>query len=410
MSERVTERSLESWRRISTISWALIGILVLITAGLWVLGRVAGALTPFLIALIVVFVLSRPVKRLEVAGLSRSFAVVVCYLIAALAVTVFGLFVIPPVAGEFRDFSRDFPRYYDAAFGIWDQIETEYLAIELPEWITDAGEAARQSIISWLTGASRNLAQVAISLGGQVLGFFINIFLALALAFFVLRDLPTLKSEILALPGPGRREESFELAAEVTDVVEGFIRGQSIIAVIVGVMTALGLWVLGVPYALLIGLIAGVANLIPYLGPFVGGAIAAISAAFVSPQLVLWTIVYIVVIQQLESTFLQPRIMSDQVHLHPVLVILSLLVGATLFGLVGMLFAVPVAGVAKVMFVHYYEKWTSSSISHEHGALFRKPKRRGAMRDDECVAVDEDDDRGADGQSDDGTPCDPDTP
>jgi alanyl-tRNA synthetase len=212
-----------------------------------------------------------------------------------------------------------------------------------------------------------------------VIGFLINVFLALALAFFVLRDLPTLKSEILALPGPERREESFALAAEVTDVVEGFIRGQGIIAIIVGTLTALGLWVLGVPYALLIGLIAGITNLIPYLGPLVGGAIAAISAAFVSPQLVFWTIVYIVVIQQLESTFLQPRIMSDQVHLHPVLVILSLLVGATLFGLVGMLFAVPIAGVAKVMFVHYFEKWTASSISHEQGALFRKPKRRGVV-------------------------------
>jgi predicted PurR-regulated permease PerM len=407
--DRVTERRIESWRRISTIAWALIGVFALVAAGLWLLSRIAGALTPFVISLIVVFILRRPVKRFEAMGLSRSLSVVVCYLIAALALTVFGLFVIPAVAGEFRDFAEDFPRYYDAAFGIWSLIESEYLAIELPAWVTDAGEAARESIISWLTGASRNLAQAAISAGGQVLGFLLNVFLALALAFFVLRDLPTLKSEILALPGPGRREESFKLASEVTDVVEGFIRGQGMIAFIVGTLTALGLFVLGVPYALLIGLIAGITNLIPYLGPLVGGAIAAISAAFVSPQLVLWTVLYIVVIQQLESIFLQPRIMSDQVHLHPVLVILSLLVGATLFGLVGMLFAVPIAGVAKVMFVHYYEKWTSSSISHEQGALFRKPKRRGVVRDDECVAVDEDAD-GADELIDGGTPCDPDTP
>ncbi|MBW6468991.1 MAG: AI-2E family transporter [Coriobacteriia bacterium] len=409
MSEQLTERGLESWRRLSTISWALIGVFVLVAAGLWVFSRIAGALTPLLLALLVVFVLRRPVKRLEAAGLSRSLAVVACYLIGAAALTVFGVFVIPAVGAEFRSFSEDFPRYYDSAFGIWSQIESEYLAIELPAWITEAGEAARESIITWLTGASRNLAQATISVGGQILGFFLNVFLALALAFFVLRDLPTLKSELLSLPGPARQEESFNLAAEVTDVIEGFIRGQGIIAIIVGTLTAVGLWVLGVPYALLIGLIAGITNLIPYLGPLVGGAIAAISAAFVSPQLVLWTIVYIVVIQQLESTFLQPRIMSDQVHLHPVLVILSLLVGATLFGLIGMLLAVPIAGVAKVMFVHYYEKWTASSISHEKGALFRKPKRRGVMRDDECVPVDEDSAPGDEGRSGD-TPCDPDTP
>ncbi|MBE0417210.1 MAG: AI-2E family transporter [Coriobacteriia bacterium] len=404
MAERSREQRLESWRQLLTISWALIGVLVLVAGALWMLGRIASALTPFLIALVVVFILRRPVKRLETAGLSRSLAVVLCYLIAAVALAVFGLFVIPAVVGEFRDFSEDFPRYYDAAFGLWEQVESEYLTIELPRWVTDAGDAARESIISWLTGASRNIAQVAINIGGQVLGFFINVFLALALAFFVLRDLPTLKSEILALPGPERREESFKLAAEVTDVLEGFIRGQSMLAAIVGVMTALGLWVLGVPYALLIGLIAGITNLIPYLGPLVGGAIAAISAAFVSPQLVLWTVVWIVIIQQAESTFLQPRIMSGQVHLHPVLVILSLLVGATLFGLVGMLLAVPIAGVAKVMFVHFYEKWTESSIAHEKGALFRKPKRRGTMRNGECIVDDEDNASGEGPEPDNGPP------
>ena len=409
MPQQTSETRLESWRRLAIIAWALVGVGLLVAAGLWLLGQVATALTPFVIAIFVVFLLRRPVKRLEALGVSRSLAVAICYLVAAVALTVFGLFVIPPIGREFRAFADDFPRYYDAAFGIWEWLEQEYLAIELPQWVISTAEAARESLIAWITSASRNIAQAALNVGGQVVGFLIHLFLALALAFFVLRDLPTLKSELLALPGPARQEESFKLAGEVTDVLEGFIRGQSIIALIVGVLTAAGLWVLGVPYALLIGLIAGVTNLVPYLGPFVGGLVAAISAAFVSPQLVLWTVVWIVIVQQAESTFLQPRIMADQVHLHPVLVILSLLIGATLFGLVGMILAVPIAGVVKVMFVHYYEKWTESSISHEKGALFRKPKRRGVMRDDECVPADED---GAGGEDDgsDGTPCDPDTP
>lgn len=384
MSECRTEDRIESWRRLALISWALVGLGLLIAAGIWILGQVGAALTPFIISLIVVFVLRRPVRRFEGLGLSRSLSVVACYLIAAAVLAVFGLFVIPPMVREAREFAEDFPRYYDAALNLWSQIESEYLAIELPAWVREAAEAARQNIIVGITAATQRTAQAAVGIGGQIVGFIVNIFLALALAFFVLRDLPTLKSELLALPGPARRDESFKLAAEVTDVVEGFIRGQSFIALIVGVMTGLGLWVLGVPYALIIGLIAGVTNLIPYLGPFVGGAVAAISAAFVSPQLVVLTILYIVVIQQVESLFLQPRIMSGEVHLHPVLVILSLLVGATLFGLVGMLLAVPVAGVVKVMFVHYYEKWTASSIAAENGALFRKPRRRGSRKGEEC--------------------------
>jgi predicted PurR-regulated permease PerM len=366
---------MESWRRLALIAWALVGVLLLVAGGIFVLMRIASALVPFIISLVVVLLLRKPVKRLETRGVSRSLAVVICYIIALAVLAVFAVFVIPPIIDQFADFAQDFPRYYDAALRLWERVQTQYLAIEFPEWIDEAAQNARSSIIAWIAVTSRNVAQLALNVGGQILGFLLNLFLAFALAFFVLRDLPTLTTEMLSLPGPARQDESLKLAAEVTQVLEGFIRGQGLIAFIIGVLTAAGLAVLGVPYALLIGIIAGVTNLIPYLGPVVGGIIAAISAAFVSPQLVLWTVAWIVIIQQAESTFLQPRIMSDQVHLHPVLVILSLLIGATLGGLVGMLLAVPVAAVAKVIFVHYYEKWTDSSISAENGALFRKPRR-----------------------------------
>lgn len=365
---------MESWRRIALISWTLVGVLVLVAGGLWVLGRIAPALTPFLISLVVVLLLKGPVRRLEARGMSRALAVLACYLVSLALVTIFALFVAPPVATQFREFAAEFPNYYDSALQLWERAQDQYVSVPLPDWVDEAAEGARASIISWIAITSRNLAQLALSTGGQVLGFVLDLFLSLLLAFFVLRDLPTLKSEVLSLSGPGRREEVFHLAGEVTEVLEGFLRGQGLIALIVGTLTAIGLAVLGVPYALLIGVIAGVSNLIPYLGPLVGGSIAAISAAFVSPMLVLWTVLYVVAVQQVDSMFLSPLIMADKVHLHPILVILSLLIGGTLGGIVGMLLAVPVAAIAKVVFIHYYEKWTESSISAEDGALFRKPR------------------------------------
>ena len=371
----------ESWRHIAIMSWALIGLLLLISFALWLLSRVASAVTPFALALVVVFLLRRPVAALKARGMSRSLAVVVCYLVFFAALIAAGVFVVPPIVAEVRDFAQDFPSYYDSAYNLWLQVEQEYMLVELPDWMKDLAEASRDSVVSWITEASRNIGRGVVAVGTQIASFFVNAFLALALAFFVLRDLPKLKSEMLSLPGPARQQESLKLAGDVTVVLEGYIRGQLMIATIVGVATGFGLWVIGVPYALVIGLIAGLTNLIPYLGPLVGGLIAAISAAFVSPQLVLITIAYIVVIQQMESTFLQPKIMSDQVHIHPVLVILSLLVGATLYGLIGMLVAVPIAAVGKVMFVHYYEKWTESSISAEDGAFFRSPRPRARRSD-----------------------------
>jgi predicted PurR-regulated permease PerM len=380
---------MDSWRQRAVIAWALVGIFLLLAAGLWVLGRVISAFVPFFFSLVVVLLLKGPVKRLEARGVPRWLAVIICYIISLAALTVFALFIVPPVAGQFRDFAEEFPHYYDAALRLADRIQTEYLTISLPDWVDELAQGARSSIIAWLAVTSRDLAQLALNTGGQILGFVLNLFFALMLAFFVLRDLPTLKSEVLSLPGPARREELLHLVGDATQVLEGFLRGQGLIALIIGTVTAIGLAVLGVPYALLIGIIAGVTNLIPYLGPVVGGTIAAISAAFVSPQLVLWTVLYIVAVQQLESTFLSPVIMADQVHLHPVSVILSLLIGATLGGIVGMLIAVPLAAVSKVVFVYYYEKWTESSISSEDGALFRKRRRAAGDADSDASCASE---------------------
>lgn len=396
MSQGHHAERMERWRRVATVSWALVGLLLLVSFALWTLGRVASALTPFVLALVVVFLLRRPVAALQGRGLSRSLAVGLCYLVLLSSLVLAGVFIIPPLVTEVKSFSQAFPSYYDSAYRLWLQIEQEYIAIELPAWVTDVADASRDSVISWATEVSRNLARGVVAVGGQIAGFLVNAFLALALAFFVLRDLPTLKSEVLSLSGPGRRQESLKLAGDVTVVLEGYIRGQLMIATIVGVATGVGLAILGVPYALVIGLIAGVANLVPYLGPIVGGTVAAISAAFIGWNTVIFTLIWIVVLQQAESTFLQPKIMSEQVHMHPVLVILSLLVGATLFGLVGMLVAVPIAAVGKVLFVHYYEKWTQSSISAEDGALFRRPRscadedalQGSAVAEEACVADD----------------------
>lgn len=408
MTDGPRKDKMDSWRRLAVVTWTLVGLLLLLSFALWVLGLVSSALTPLLLALVVVFLLRRPVAALSLQGMPRGLAVLTCYLVMFALLTALGLFVVPPLASEVRGFAEAFPTYYDGAYHQWLQIEARYVLIELPEWVRTAAEASRESVVEGITEASRNVARGAVAIGGQVVGFFVNAFLALALAFFVLRDLPTLKAEVLSLPGPARRQESLKLAADVTIVLEGFIRGQLMIATIVGVATGAGLALLGVPYALVIGLIAGVTNLVPYLGPIVGGIVAAISAAFVGWDTVLLTLIWVVVLQQAESMFLQPKIMSDQVHLHPVLVILSLLVGATLFGLVGMLVAVPIAAVVKVMFIHYYEKWTESSISGENGALFRRPRQRTGRGARPCPDPDEGGSSEAGGSSTESCDCTPD--
>lgn len=369
---RDTAHAMEVWRLRALKTWTLIGVAVLVVALFWLMARMWSILTPFVFAALVVFLLRRPVTRLAERGVGRGVAVLICYLGIFAVLGFFLVAVLPPLVREFVQFLEDFPRYFASARDLWIRLQREYTSLEVPSWVQDALLATRDDLTRQATIWSRALAGGIVVAGGQVAGFLLGTFLALALAFFALRDLPVIKQELLRLGGVRRREDMLELFMRVTTVVEGWIKGQALIAFIVGLLTWLGLQLLGVPYALIIGIIAGVTNVIPYLGPIVGGAVAAVSAAFVSPMLVVWTVLYIVVLQQLESMFLQPRVMSGQVNLHPVLVVFSLLVGASVGGLVGMLLALPVAGAINAAFVYYFEKHTDSELATPDGALFRR--------------------------------------
>lgn len=370
----------EQWARAGLRAWSALGIALLVAGALWLLGRATPVLTPLLLALVTIIVLRRPVDWFDARSVPRWLAVVVCYLASAVVLTLVGLFVVPVVVREVSAFAQEFPRYYDSLYRLWTHLESQYATADWPGWVGELLLASRETIVSWATRISGSTALFVVTAGGRLFGFLVHLFLALALAFFILRDLPTLLRELLGLAGPGTRAEVLRLASEVVNVLEGFLRGQLIIATIVGVITGAGLAVLGVPYAAVIGLIAGVTNLVPYLGPWVGGAVAAVSAAFVGPGLMWWTIVWVFVVQQTESLVLQPRIMAQQVRIHPALVIAALTAGATFFGLPGMLLAVPVAAVLTVVFVHYYERSSGREVRSADGALF--PARELKTDDD----------------------------
>jgi predicted PurR-regulated permease PerM len=163
----------------------------------------------------------------------------------------------------------------------------------------------------------------------------------------------------------------------------------SIISLVTGVIVTIGLWLIGVPYSLVIGLLATVLNFIPWIGPTLTAIIAGIVAAFISPLHILGAVAISIAAQQVTEYFVQPRVMSEQVDLHPLLVIFSLLAGATLFGFAGLLLSIPVAAIGKGLFVYYFEKYTDSKLTSEGGALFRASPE--AEEDEEDAASSGDD-------------------
>ncbi|PKQ37094.1 MAG: hypothetical protein CVT59_09245 [Actinobacteria bacterium HGW-Actinobacteria-1] len=364
----------DRWRRLAITAWALIGVLILVIAAFFALLKVAPALVPFVLAVVIVYIFRAPVAALERRGLKRGLAVGVCYLIAVAGLVIAGLFIIPPLTDQVRQFLIAFPGYYDKAFALWQQLQQQYNAVTLPAWVNDALLNFRDSIATRVMAWSSALASTVFSVGSGAVALLFNSFLALVVGFWMLKDFEAIKREVVLLAGPRRKEEASILSAKVSNVLGGYLKGQLVVSASTAVLVAIGLSIMGVPYALVLGLLAGVLNIIPWFGPIIAEIVTAIAAAFVNPWLALWAVAWIAATQQITDMFITPRVMSEQVDLHPLLVIFSLLVGSTLAGFVGLLLAIPVAAIGKGLFVYYFEKLTDSKLTTEEGAFFREKK------------------------------------
>jgi len=393
MRDQPTAGASERAWRVGVTAWAIIGVVIVVGAAGWLLGRISGALTPFVMAAIIVLLLRGPVHYFEARGVNRGLSVAISYLIGFAVLGVLGAFVLPAIAREVAEFLADFPQYYHSAQDFWLQLQDRVSGMVFPGWAETALEDVGQSITSQFAEWSKSLATGILTAGGAAAEFVFNLVFSLVIAFWVLKDMTMMRAEIVDMLGEHRRAETEMIFSTVLRVLGGYIRGQALVSLVTGTLTMIGLAVLGVPYAFVLGLITGLLNVIPYVGAVLGGLISAIVAAFVGPWTVVGAIVWTIVAQQVTDLFVTPRVMSQQVDLHPLLVIFSLLVGGTLFGFAGLLFAIPLAAIGKGLFVYYWEKHTQRQLGSEQGVLFRT-----ARASDECESPSDEPDRDASAQ------------
>ena len=200
--------------------------------------------------------------------------------------------------------------------------------------------------------------------GLAILGWLANLFLIPVLTFYLLRDWDHLVAGIQRLL-PRRSEAVWvRLARESDEVLGAFLRGQMLVMFLLGVIYTTGLWVVGLDFALLIGMVAGLVSFVPYLGLIVGIVIAGIGSVLQSQGIadLPWVILVFVVGQLLEGTVLTPRLVGERVGLHPVAVIFAVMAGGQLYGFFGILLALPVAAVAMVMLRYVLQRYRASGL------------------------------------------------
>lgn len=324
----------------------VIGILSLIF-----LYFVRGILVSFILGAIIAYFLYPLVAYLEGRReISRLGAIFLSYLVVTLLLLLLFMYIIPLLTEELSQLINDIPQYTRELQKIINQLQQNYQqAIVLDATQRLSAELLNRAEVIVIQVATRT-TQVIVWLVTSLL----NLIIALILAFYLLRDFNQIKSNLIGLLPDRHREKVLIFWSEINQVIEGFIRGQLLVAFFVAFTVTLGLYWLKIPYALIIGLIAGIAGIIPYLGSIIGILPALILAFLQSPWLALKVLVMFVIIQQVEGSIVAPKIVGDRVGLHPLVIVFSLLAGGQLLGIWGMLLAVPLAAILKVFLNHLW--------------------------------------------------------
>ncbi|HEX2168390.1 MAG TPA: AI-2E family transporter [Longimicrobiales bacterium] len=340
---------------------------------IWLLETMGSLLAPFILAFVLAYILDPAVDVLERRRIPRSIAVALLVLpvllllaaalgfgIPALINQIEGLLQrLPAAATRFLEWlavTRESAQRWNLPF-LSDEVIARWLDPDrIAAYVQSRQEAIAQGAWGTVTGVGRGFG-IALS----VLGFLV---LTPVLMIYLLKDFDNIRMRLADLVPHDRREAWLSFAAEYDGLLSRFLRGQLIAAAFVGVITWLGLWIAGVPYAGLVGAVAGVFNLVPYLGLVVSVIpvliIALLSGSFMS--IIIRAGIVFAIVQTIDSTIAGPRIVGGSVGLHPVWVILALAVGGAFFGFVGLLIAMPVAVLIKLLLRHGITRYRTSSM------------------------------------------------
>jgi predicted PurR-regulated permease PerM len=378
-------------RRLGVAAWSLLGTILLLGVASWLVLQVWIIVPPIVLAIAIVYVLNPVVNALHGRGIARWLGSCLSYIVLLGLLTAVGFLVIPGLAEQGGDLVDDFPDIYDGLV-----VELEDLAgrvginIDLPDY-----ESARDGIgTGFLADRFDRITTVALG----VLEILFLMLLAPVVAFYVLLDLPTARRKATDLLPEHLRAEVAHVGRQLGMAVGGFIRGQLLVALIVGIMSAFGLWLVGVPFWLLIGLIAGFLNIIPFVGPWVGGTLGVLVAlATRDLQTAVWAALVAVIVQQIESNVISPAVLRATVRLHPATILLGLVAAATLGGFWGMLMAVPAIASVKIITGHFWrtrvlgQSWDEASEAlideNPTGETFLVRIRRGEGDDEGAVEI-----------------------
>ncbi|MDR7855993.1 AI-2E family transporter [Tissierella sp.] len=310
-----------------------------------------------ILSAILAYLFNPIINRLEKKGIKRVWGVLLLYLCIILVIMFFFFLVVPRSTTEIKRLVSDMPKYLEQASSLIDAMYNKYYSTlgDLPPMFQGVQQVVMENIVGLESIVVNGLKTF---IGGIINTFskVVSIVLTPILTLYFLVDKDYFKVKIMGLIPEKRRKEYKKLFNEMDYSLSKFVRGKIIMATYVGIATSIVLLIIGVDFAIVIGFITGIADIIPYIGPFLGFAPAVFFAYLSSPLKAIWVSLFFLSIQWIENNIMAPKILGDTTGIHPMVVLLSIIIGGGIFGVVGMILAVPVVAVSIILFKFIVEK------------------------------------------------------
>lgn len=348
-------------------------------------------LSSVIIAIIFAYIIDPIVNYLERKGVKRQFGVIIVYISVILIFGILIVSVIPKTINEVSNLLASLPAMVDTLIKDVNNFLTEVFAkfnIELPENFINVykesnpkvnGNVETPQIVSdILNSMKKAINELIVKMQGSLMGSLSNIVsklygfltsafrlvLIIIFSFYFSVDKERFILKVKkAMPNKYRDDISY-LTSNIDTALQQFIRGRMLLAIFVGVLTMLYLLVLRVDFAIIIGLITCVADIIPYIGPFLGCAPAVLFAFMDSPMKALWVLILFVVVQWIENNILAPKLIGDSTGLNPLVILISIIIGGGIFGVWGMVISVPLTSIIFILVdfikIKYNDRYSSN--------------------------------------------------
>ncbi len=349
-----------NWIPLLIIAFILYRVINKVDFFLFMNNNLLSIFSPVIWAFAIAYLLNPLMKILEKKfKLKRVWSILIIYMLVLGILTIFITVISPSIVNSIMELGRNLPSYITQT-ELWFTEQLTNLELLDEYGVAPYINENLDNFIGTISVYVNNILSAALSQVINLTSAFFRAILSMIIAIYFLKDkekfLKGVKKIIFAFLSPEHSKSVIEFGAELDNLFSRFIIGKFIDSCIIGVICFFGLMIIDAPYELLLSIIVGITNMIPYFGPFIGAVPAVIITLFFSPLKALWVLIFMIFLQQFDGLYLGPKILGDKVGLSPFWIIVAIIIGGGIFGVIGMFLGVPIMAVIKAVFERFIDK------------------------------------------------------